>query len=309
MKMNKKNLSIGLVCVLVTLLILAGGEALTALALPFTLVGDGLRALSLSGGVGNVAAIVIYVLLCLSPLALMARKKRERMDIWLLTAAGVLFHVLYLMVNPGMRPAGMRNEVGDLIYAGSVYSVLLAWAVGKLMKAADTNGVNIYQALRAFLTICAVELAVVGIFGGTLGFMDKVKELQKANTMPGVDLTLTYLFQGLISAGTMLEYGLDAVVMWLGVKLLKEVEADPYSEACAHASRKLQDKCKSALLLIVGVNAALNVGQVVFAGKLHDIDASVSFPVFSMALVFVTLALTRLLMQGKELKDDNDLFI
>lgn len=309
MKLNRKNLGIGFVCVLASLLILAGGEALTALALPFTLTGSGLRALSLSGGAGNVAAIVLYILLCLSPLALKGRKKREKSDIWLLLCCGLMFHVLYLMVNPGMRPAGMRNGVGDLIYASSVYSVLLAWGVGKLMKAADADGVNIYQALRIFLTICAVELAVVGVFGGALGFVDKVKELQAANTMPGVDLTMTYLFQGLICAGTMLEYGLDAAVMWLGMKLLKEVEADPYSESCARASRKLQDRCRSALLLIVGVNAALNVGQVAFAGNLHDIDTSLNFPVFSMALVFVTLALTRLLMQGKELKDDNDLFI
>lgn len=306
---SKKLIGYGFICALAGFLLLAGGEALTALSLPFTLVGDGLRSLSLSGGVGNVAAIGLYVLLCLSPLALLRKKKREKWDLWLLVCSGLMFEVLYFMVNPGMRPAGMRNEVGDLIYASSVYSVLLVWAAGRLMKTVDSDGVNIYEALGIFLTICAVELVIAGIFGGALELVESMKALKASNTMPGVNLTPTYVFRILRFGANALEFGLDAVILWLTVKLLREVEADAYSEGCALAAKRLQEKCRSALTIILGTTAALNVGQVVFAGALYDIDSTLTFPVFSMALVFGTLALTRLLVQGKELKDDNDLFI
>ena len=49
--------------------------------------------------------------------------------------------------------------------------------------------------------------------------------------------------------------------------------------------------------------------QIVLAERLTYIDISVRIPVLSMAICFGMTALTKLLVRGKELKDDNDLFI
>ena len=42
---------------------------------------------------------------------------------------------------------------------------------------------------------------------------------------------------------------------------------------------------------------------------LMNIHVSVSFPVMGMAVCFAMLAVTKLLVRGKALKDDNDLFV
>ena len=56
-----------LLCVLFCAL---GGSADAVLSFPLAPIGGWLRRLSLSGGIGNGAATIIYVLLCLIPAAL-----------------------------------------------------------------------------------------------------------------------------------------------------------------------------------------------------------------------------------------------
>ena len=78
----------------------------TIVAFPFEQLGEGLRALSLSGGAGNAAAILFYVLLSLIPAGiwLILKKKQKTMpiDFTLFLLSVLLFVVLYYMINPGL---------------------------------------------------------------------------------------------------------------------------------------------------------------------------------------------------------------
>ena len=70
----------------------------TIVAFPFEQLGEGLRALSLSGGAGNAAAILFYVLLSLIPAGiwLILKKKQKAMpiDFTLFLLSVLLFVVL-----------------------------------------------------------------------------------------------------------------------------------------------------------------------------------------------------------------------
>lgn len=310
MKVDRKGMVLWLLCGVCALVLLTGGEGMKLLSLPFILLGKGLRLLSMSGGIGNVLAWGVFGLVCLCPLALKGKRKWERGDGWLVLAAGMMVPVLYLMVNPNLRPFIMRNEVGELVYAGAVYSLVLAWGVGRLLKTMDSVGVSgIYRALRIFLMVCAVELAAKGVIVGAVELAADIRSLGERNTIPGMDLTMTYVLQTLRYGASALEYGLDAAVMWYGAKLLKQVELNPYSEECVLAGAVLQQKCSMTLGVVVGLTALINTAQVLCAQWLYDVDVTLYIPVFSMGLVFVTLAVTRLLGQGKAIKDDNDLFV
>lgn len=283
---------------------------LWVLVLPFSLVGSGLRALSLMGGAGNAAAIVLYVLVCLTPLLLLKKGRREKEDWLIVCAVPVMFYVMYLMINPGMIPVNMGADLGKLLCAGAVYSLLLGWGVMKLLRASDEMGQkHIYGALRLFLYICAVECVATGIGGSIGGLRSQIAQIQAANTMPGLNLMPTYIFSFLSWAAIAVEYSLNAVVMLWGVELLKAVEEDPYSGRCVEVSAKTAQWCKRSLAAVTMMNLALNLGQVLLASLLHNIELELRLPVLSLALAFGTLALTRLLGQGKELKEDNDLFI
>lgn len=311
MKGKKYLVAVAAVCVLLLgATALGGNNALLAVTLPFTAVGKGLRQLSLSGFGGNLIAIVLYVLLSLLPMVLLIRRKLHIEDLLIPLCSGVLFFTLYYMINPGLRPQLLSGDTGSLIYSGSVYSVLLAWLIVKLIRYCDTLGVSkIYRALRLFLLICSIECIWIGVISGFVGFRSDIAAVQEANTAPGVNLLLTHMFQALSFLFSALEFSLDAFVMFQGIRLLEALEQDPYAEACCGAADRTVRWCKISLTVIVLANMLLNLGQMFFAKYLHVLAADFRFPILSVAIVFAMLALTRLLGQGRELKEDNDLFI
>lgn len=311
--MNKKMLWIALAAGLLAVLAFVpgvGGDILLALALPFTALGRLLRTLSLSGGIGNAAAIAVYAAVCCVPLVLWWKSRRQTEDWLLVLLSGVLAFVLYLMVNPGLRPPLLQNEVGDITYAGAAWSVVITWGVLKLLRSSDRIlERSIYKALRIFLLICAAECVLDGFGLGFAGFRERIALLGDREAMFGFGKFPTYLFLFLDFAAVAAEGGLTALMLCKGAKLLEVLEADPFSAACVEAGREVGRACRRTLMIVSLSNLALNIGQVLMAGMLLDIGMEVRIPVSGMAISFGMLALTRLLSQGKELKDESDLFI
>lgn len=102
----------------------------TIVAFPFEQLGEGLRALSLSGGAGNAAAILFYVLLSLIPAGiwLILKKKQKAMpiDFTLFLLSVLLFVVLYYMINPGLMGFAVPGT-GKWSLGSTFYSVLLGY--------------------------------------------------------------------------------------------------------------------------------------------------------------------------------------
>lgn len=287
-----------------------GGSILIVAAIPFTLLGKGLRALSLSGSAGNTAAIVIYATVCMLPLALVLKKKKDREDWLLILCSVMLFYVLYLMINPGLMPKGMSSDVGSVILSGTVYSIFISWGILKLLRKGETMEKDSgYNALRILLGACAALYIMAGFGIGAGELKSEIEAVRAGNTMPGQNLVDTYIFLFLIFAVQALEYTLDACLMVFGIELIKELELDPYSESCVFIAEALSKKSRVYLTTILLSNVALNVAQLLDSSRLNNIDATVRIPVFSVALCLGCVALTRLLGQGKELKEENDLYI
>lgn len=310
--MNKSTLKyLLLVAVPLTLcaVVLGTSSGLSILSLPFTLAGDGLRHLSLSGTGGNIAAIILYALLSLSPLAFKLRRKWSRED-WLLPlCSALLLYVLYYMVNPTLRPSVLQNSVGDLILSGVVYSALLSWAVIKLILHCDSmNSAKLLSTLRHFLTVCAA-LFLCALAVGFGNCQAEIHAIAAANTAPGLNLTTTNVFVYLAYAATVLEYLLTVYLLLLAAKLVRELEADPYSTSCTLAAQKMALWCRRSLIAVTLSALALQVAQLIFAAKLHNIAVNFRLPIIGIVISFALLALSRLLCETREIKNDNDLFI
>ena len=279
-------------------------------ALPFLWISKGLRILSLSGTGGNIVAIALYILLSVLPF-LFCLKEKWTAENWLLplTSAAILY-CLYYVINPALRPIVLHGESGTLILCGSVWSLLFAWAIIRLLRRCDNADVSgIYQALRIFLTFCAIGCICLGLGIGFYNFLTEIKTVQESNTMPGLNLIPTYIFQFMIFATAAFEYILDALLLYHSIGLLRELEKDPYSENSYKAAKCTATRCKHALCIIVLSYAGLNLAQVLLAGILHNLRVQLRLPIFSIVLVFALLVLSHLLNTGKQLKEDNDLFI
>lgn len=108
----------------------------TLIAFPFEQIGAGLRVLSLSGAVGNVVAIILYMLLGLIPAGIWGflhwRKKSEPLDIMLLVISALLFVTLYYMINPGLLSTGVPGT-GKWSLGSTFYSVLLGYLLIRIL--------------------------------------------------------------------------------------------------------------------------------------------------------------------------------
>lgn len=300
------------VCSAVVFLVVPGngGSILMLAGLPFQMVGNGLRELSLSGKVGNMAAICIYGIICLLPVIPLFRKKWAREDWLLLLGSGALFYVLYLMINPALMPQQMNRDMGSALLSGTVYSIFISWGILKLLHKEDMLGKSGgYKAIRLLLGACAVIYIVQGYGIGTGELKTAVETVHSGNTMPGQNLLPTDCFLLLSFAVQALEYTLDACLMIHGINLIQELEADPYSEGCVSTAERFSKKARTYLTVILLSNITLNVAQVLLASMLYRIDTTVRIPVFSTALCLGSMALAKLLGQGKEIKEENDLYI
>ena len=309
--MKKEKHLLGLTAVLAFALAFVPGVGNSfwgLLSLPFTAAGWVLRKLSLSGGVGNAVSVVLYALLCALPLVFWFRSRRRTEDWLLVLLSGVLAVVLYYMVNPNLRHSTMQNTVGDSVYAACVWSTLTTWAVLKLLYS-DEWGLdrNSYRVLRVFLLLCGAG-CLIRCFGmGTASLLNHLKLNQEV--WPGSSRELTILFLALEYVVAAVEYGFAALVLYRGAELLLELERDPFGEGCVAAAQKISALCRSGLTVICLSSLLMNVAQILMAPLLQSISVAVTVPVTGLAVCFAMLAVTGLLVRGKELKDESDLFV
>lgn len=287
------------------------GLTASAMAFPFWQLAAGLRALSLSGTVGNLAALLIWAMLGLLPLLpLMGRRERHWEDALLPVLTLGLLLALRLMANP----ARLSYEPGPEYAAGAIgitlWSLIAAWAVIRLLRyfRGGEAGRLIRSAELMLAALCAyLVLSVLG--AGLARLLDSIGAVKAANTGRAGELGMSYVFLCLYYALESLPLILDIVIAFLGLDLLAELRADGYSEGVSSAADRLSGFCVKALVISVLSCAGMNALQLFFLKSLASVNIMVNIPLFSIALALSALLLTRLLDDRRRLKDDNDLFV
>lgn len=292
----------------------SGQILLTALCFPFDQIGAGLRALSLSGTVGNAAAWVLYLALALIPLLVwlyLRRKGRlEPADGLLMLLTPVLLVVLYKMINPY---GGLYAQSAPMLriykaqFGAVVYVILLGWLVLRLLsRFAEADEAGLYRWLSRFVMILG-GLFVISAFGGCFGeLMTAIDNVRTANT-DGGSLTLTYVFLGLRCMVDGLPLLMDIVAALLVLDLLEAMAADSHTQAARAES--LAKWCGVTLMVTTGLGMGYHVAQMLFMDGLRNVSASVVFPVTSIAFLLICMAAARLVARNKALQDENDLFV
>ncbi len=288
----------------------------SVMAFPFEQIASGLRALSLSSSGGNIAAIVIYALVCLLPTiaALIRYRKKFSGEDWLIPVfSAVLFAAIYFMINPGLLLTNLGVEGAGVLKAilgGICWCVVVSWLVLKLLRRsvdADRTGVQRY--LRVCLVIMAFFFSALSFGGGVSGAVAAFEKLHAGNTGGIVDLRPTYVFLLLQAVVTALPYALDALVALKGAELLGAMSADRYSAESVEKGEKLAYFAVLSLKVTVILSLVFNLLQLVFFKQLLVVDVNVALPLGSIAFMLAVVLLSRLLRENKELKDDNDMFI
>ena len=294
------------------------GSVAVAMAFPFEQVGRALRSLSLSSGVGNAAAIAVYIALSLLPavalLFFRIRRKLFAEDGLLGLLAAVLFAVLYIMINPGdigsLIGGAAGQAVGKAVLGGMVYSVLCGYLILRIVRLFSESKT---EELARYITITLGFLNVIFVyllFGACFsGLLNSIDTLRTGNAGNEHLLGASYVFLAMQFIVDALPYVFNVIIVFAALDLFTEMRIDRYSAETAAAAARTSRLCTAALVATVLSGIGFNLLQLVFAKSLAVINSSVQIPVFSIAFVLAALLLSRLVTENKQLKDDNDSFI
>jgi len=283
----------------------------TLIAFPLEQIGLALRQLSLSGSGGNVTAIILYLLICLSPLLFLIRRKHAWEDLLCILTSVYLFFALYCMINPGLLSQWAGNPLGAVfekaILGAFFYALVVGYVVLRLLRsffAAEQAQLKRY--LHLLLGGLSVLLVYSAFGSGFAGLLDSIAALQAGNVGNEHLLGGTYVFLSLQYAVDVLPYLLDLVIVYaVGVLL----DSERYSDDAILAAEKLARLCRISLIAMVVSNLAYHGLQLLFVKSLMQTNSVVQLPLFSLLFVLAVLLVTRLLNDNRQLKEDNDLFI
>jgi hypothetical protein len=290
------------------------GMVFTAMAFPFEQIGSCLRALSLSGGSGNTAAVAIYAILCLSPVSvLMILGKRRKLfaeDGLLGVLSAALFVDLYFMVNPALAGGVSEQAVAGAALACAIYSIICGYFVLRALRLffqSDAEKLIRYMKLMLGVLGALFTYLAFGVCFG--GMLDSISVLRADNTvnenLPGA----SYAFLVMRFTIDALPYIFDTTVILAALRLSDEIQMDRYSTGTVAAAERMSRICITALTVTIMTNIGFNVLQLLFMRTIRTVNMSVDIPVISTAFVLAALLLTRFIAENKKLKDDNDMFI
>ena len=309
MKKKKLYLFLAIEAIIISLIILATCNSYentaSLLSFPFGLIGEALRKLSLRGGAFNVLSIVIYSVICISPTAGLFLYSREAKTfpekLALCFLSPVLFFCLYRIINPTNFKfrllEGMPTSVP--IMSLTIDSFVLLYLILRLVRVLRSSDkeslykyLRIFMAVLAFVAVAAITITVIK------DFIFKLPEAGSRLDMAAL------IFKTVFDVAVIL---LTLIISLQVIKLTDVLSGD--CAELARVSQKLCTLCCVSLITGTVSSVVMNGFNALFMSRLSFTDVSLSIPVYEIIFSLITLLLTRLLIENKDLREDNELII
>lgn len=291
------------------------------LALPFELLGKGLRWLSLYSAVGNIVAIIFYVIISALPLSILfhniSKGINRKADYMLLLITLYHFFFLYSMVNPGLIAAKfysgkLDNEMLLTLAATLTIFYLSLWAgyiflrltesvftpgayhkslpLNRLLKKLLLTGAYLYIILF-FYNYSVKMFRTIGIASGEQSF----------------STSLSYPIMDYVLTGIPVIY--TVLILIYGARLLEVMETDHLKEEENIAAIRLGEAGRYCIYATVICNIASNTLQLILAKQLHNINMSVNISFLPLIVAFFSMILSTYFKEAEKLKNNDELFI
>lgn len=282
----------------------------SVVAFPFEQLASALRALALTGNIGNGLALVVCVALSLLPMLFVLRHKGKKEylgeNVVLCCVSIAVFITLFGMANPSKLLSAFPHFTVEAlpvvkgVMGGMVWSFIVLWAVlrsVRLFRSGDTDRLLCY--LRVALhALCILFVAVIAISCGST-LLDGFSVAQKS--MDNIMAVILFITSSL-------PYIFDIAITLSLLTLLDSYVKKNEDDTVRHAA-SLSKRCCLALGITAASTTILNVLQLLLSRFLSGISIDVEIPVVSLVFILLILILSRLIVENRKLQNDNDLFI
>lgn len=298
------------------------------LILPLEKLGELLRNLSLSGKIGNIFAILLYIGICLIPMYpyVLLRKRRAflKIDHFLIVISGALFVTLYLMINPFYFNG--FAEGGILILGAAFYSLLVGYITLRFLYQYENANIKqlliamkilLYGLILVFFALVCIELFVtfpdnlqeLGSFYLYMNELELLEQIWYGDSSDRLGM-LILLLQTFINV---LPYIFNLYICSYGIFTLNSLQIDPYSDVSVMLIGKIADISVNSLKVTILSSAGFNLLQLLCFHRLSglniSLNADVRLPLLSIVFVLAVMILTKYVSENQKLKRDNELFI
>lgn len=270
--------------------------------------GEGLRALSISGFWGNLAAWALVLALSALPLLLAFSRGRGSLtgtDSLLPLSSLLLLLALFFAVNPTLLNQPMP-KYWVLGAAGSALCAVVCWLVLRLLEPMDRRDLPALAGLLALLlTACALLVAFSAGYSSTAAFLAKAQTIQEGNTGAPTAAQTTIWLRGLLTILTAIPTLLGGGVLLWGSDLARTLARGPFEEEALAQCEKTANGCRRVIQAAVLISLGANLLQLVLSSALTSQSYTLSLPLSTLALAAALFLLCRCIQQGKALLDDN----
>lgn len=318
-------------------------DSFSIVYIPLELIGRGLRALSLGSVIGNVVAIILYLLLCLIPIFVFILlryqyKITSKIHYLLFVISGYLAWVLYYFINPWLINAlaapMLANDSIQMVLKPVLcllfYALILAYFILLGMKTVAENheGTSPFSMLLGQLKGIMV-LVIIGYVGyvfyfGSFGIITSIQKLIAMDWAvdtfgstyfsfgTGLDYTSMYFNIGftVVQQLVALLPNLMLILILLQItSLINELIQQTYGAGVVATAKKLSKLCRIAVFVSLAGCIGMNVLTLLCSRYLVDSSMVMSIPILTLILAYAFMILAKYFEASNQLNDDNQMFI
>lgn len=296
-------------------------EAILLLYIPFDLIGKGLRCLSLQSSIGNIIALIIYALLCLTPIFwLVFRKLRKQLnysDILLPIISIYSFYMLFLFVNPNLMyrhvPELFMDESALSIVRLSLAIIFFTLVIGYLIirmlttlsqEKEENRMIFLCRRLQVLLYIISI---LYTFLLGYFSTFELFSQIDQRSFTTGTQMNQVYVLLSFVLKTVPVLFTIVTLVS--GIVLLTTISTKHKQEEEVEEAKRMGMFSRRTAFLTVGCNIALNLFQLVFSSQLNDTSIVLNVSLAPLIISISAMILSGFFKETKELYEENEMII
>ncbi|MCR2047113.1 hypothetical protein NSB25_07470 [Acetatifactor muris] len=286
---------------------------------PWEQLGGFLRSLSLSGSAGNIAAWILFIVTGALPLALCAvlavRHKIRRADVLLPVLAVVLYAALWFYTNPSYMDLYLSpiptEGFSRYSLAAAIDCTFLTWLLLRFLHNTEKpERRRLLTGLQILLSLYALILAAGSLWQNGTAFIAARQKMEEMNTAADrMQLNISTVFLMLQALTDLFPAIAEAILLILTAAFIGSFAKAPFGAGTFSLLEKLKKASGQFLILILLTNLGLTLLQLLFSGYILSSSYLLLFPLTEIIVVLGIRLLTLLYLDGKRLKEDNDMII
>ncbi len=303
------SLGAAFVAALVTMVLkLLPGASASLLSFPLAQIAEGLGALSGLGVIGNGAAVALWLGISLIPIcaAVLSKKAGRAERITLVGLSVAIAVAIYGAVNPAIfapvMVGGRTVPSESVVYAlnTTVLSLLILYAVLVLVRLFRSDSRS--DLLRHLMALAKIGLVVASVVAAILIVSGMMDFFAPGDALP--DRAMGALRTLANVTGCVMEL----FVLWHLLIMLDSAVSET-QEGLPEAAAKLQRVCRIFLAVSAALAFGVNLLNVLMMRWLQNSSTNLNISLSAILFFAVILLVCGLLVDNKELREDNELFV